>query len=353
VHTDILDNLNTAILLLKADLSVSYINAASESLLDISSTRVIGQSIHSLFSEQDAKPALASAIAKNTVFTRREAVLNLSSGQQITVDYAVTPISNQGDNTHITSVLIELQPIDKLLRISRDEEMLSSQHQYQALVRGLAHEIKNPLGGIRGAAQLLAKKLGQDMQDYTEVIIEETDRLAKLVDELLGPRNIPNMQPLNIHEVLERVRNLVEAEANHQITVLRDYDPSIPELTGDKEQLIQATLNIARNAMQILFSAEIEHPQMRLKTRALRQFTIGSKLHRLVCQIEISDNGPGITEDLVDSIFLPLVTGRAEGTGLGLSISQSIINQHQGLIECHSLPGNTRFLIHIPLQQAH
>ncbi len=223
------------------------------------------------------------------------------------------------------------------------------------MIRGLAHEIKNPLGGLRGAAQLLARELpSEDLADYTNIIIEEADRLRNLVDNMLGPNTNPRMEPTNIHEVLERVRHLVEAEGLGNIRVLRDYDPSIPELIGDREQLIQATLNIVRNAMQALqqHGYSVENPQITLRTRALRQFTIGSHRYRLVCRVDVIDNGPGIPESVREAIFLPMVSGRPEGTGLGLSISQSIINRHRGLIECVSEPGSTVFTLNIPLELA-
>jgi two-component system nitrogen regulation sensor histidine kinase GlnL len=223
------------------------------------------------------------------------------------------------------------------------------------LVRGLAHEIKNPLGGLRGAAQLLARELASEqLADYTNVIIEEADRLRNLVDRLLSaPRRITR-EPVNIHEVLERVRHLVEAESHGALSIQRDFDPSIPELHGDREQLIQAVLNVARNARQAL-AREVPRsvPQLGFRTRAQRQFTIGSQRHRLVCQVEISDNGPGVPPELLETLFLPMVSGRADGTGLGLAIAQSIINQHQGLIECRSRPGQTTFTLLLPLENSH
>ena len=248
--------------------------------------------------------------------------------------------------------MIELQPLDRLLRISREEGILSSQQNSQALIRGLAHEIKNPLGGLRGAAQLLAKELpNETLIDYTNIIIEEADRLGNLLNCMLGPHDLLDLQSINIHEVLERVRYLVSAETGGNIDIVRDYDPSIPELIGDKERLIQAVLNIVRNAMQALLNNTAPNitPTIALKTRTMRNFTIGALRHRLVCRVEITDNGPGISEQLMKTIFLPMVSGRADGTGLGLSISQSIINHHKGLIQCASKTGSTTFFIYIPL----
>lgn len=352
VHTNILDNLRTAIVLLNRDLSVRYINAGAESLLKISGTRVVGEPVSTLFTEgQEEYDTLAEAIDSGSPFTKRETQLQLPDGKLITVDFAVTPILV---DDAVSAYVVELQPLDRLLRISREEGMLSAQQNSQTLIRGLAHEIKNPLGGLRGAAQLLAKELpNESLTDYTNIIIEEADRLSNLVDRMLGSNNPLDIKPLNIHEVLERVKSLVDAETHGKVDIRRDYDPSIPELKGDKERLIQAVLNVVRNAMQALRNGcfdESQSPIITLKTRALRQFTIGPKRHRLVCKIEISDNGPGIDKDLIETIFLPMVSGRADGTGLGLSIAQSIVTHHQGLIECDSKPGCTVFSLFIPLE---
>ncbi len=358
LHTDILDNLTTAILMVEPDLSISYLNSSAEALLKVSGSRVLGESIANLFTEQsdEERSSLLENIYASSAFTKRETQLLLPSGHTITVDCAVTPIFERGKSGDAkqTSMVIELQPLDRLLRISRDEGILSTQQNYQALIRGLAHEIKNPLGGLRGAAQLLAKELpNESLVDYTNIIIEEADRLSNLVNSMLGSHNLLELQPLNIHEVLERVRTLIVAETAGQLTIARDYDPSIPELIGDKERLIQAVLNIVRNAMQALLEqSNTENPSITLKTRTLRQFTIGSHRHRLVCRVEITDNGPGIPDELIETLFLPMVSGRADGTGLGLSISQSIINHHKGLIECTSKPGCTTFSIYIPLQES-
>ena len=222
-----------------------------------------------------------------------------------------------------------------------------------SLVRGLAHEIKNPLGGIRGAAQLLARELPEEsLKDYTNVIIEEADRLRNLVDRMLGSNKLPSLAMTNVHEVLERVCSLVEAESQGCITLVRDYDPSIPDVLIDREQMIQAVLNIVRNAMQAISGQnELRLGRISLRTRAMRQFTIGHVRHRLVSKIEIIDNGPGIAPELQETIFYPMVSGRPDGTGLGLAITQNIISQHQGLIECDSHPGHTTFSIFLPLEQ--
>jgi two-component system nitrogen regulation sensor histidine kinase GlnL len=352
LHTQILDNLKTAILLVEADLRVSYLNPAAEALLETSRSRALGEPITHLFSEPgDTAAGLREAVRGGAAFTKRETQFTLPNGQQITVDYAVTPVPEPEQRV---SLILELQPLDRLLRISRDEGILSSQENTRALVRGLAHEIKNPLGGLRGAAQLLARELPDSgLRDYTNIIIEEADRLRNLVDRMLGPHKMPDRKPLNIHEVVERVRQLLDVETHGQIEFVRDYDPSLPDLRGDKEQLIQAVLNVARNAVEAIqrVSPPIRHPRIQFRTRALRQFTIGTQRHRLVVRIEIADNGPGVPPKLAETIFLPMVSGRPDGTGLGLSIAQSIINHHNGLIECSSQPGNTVFSLYIPVEQ--
>ena len=351
LHTRILDNLKTAILLVEPDLTVSYINTAAEALLEISGSRMLGEPITALFREQDDTVAsLREAIRAGSAFTKRETLLALPSGQQITVDYAVTPVLEEGDRV---SLVLELQPLDRMLRISREEGILSFQQSTRLLVRGLAHEIKNPLGGLRGAAQLLARELpDRALRDYTNIIIEEADRLRKLVDQMLGPHKAPDKKPLNIHEAIERVRQLLEAETHGAVAFIRDYDPSIPDLLGDKEQLIQAVLNVVRNAVEAIgaMPEPPAAPTIVLRTRTLRQFTIGTQRHRLVAKVDIVDNGPGIASELLETIFLPMVSGRSDGTGLGLSISQSILNRHNGLIECVSSPGNTVFSLYLPLE---
>lgn len=355
LHRLLLDNLTTATLLLDAELRLQYMNPAAEMLLAVSGQRSHGQFISELFTESpEALASLRQAVEQAHPFNKREAILTSVSGQTLTVDYAVTPIVTRQQ----TLLLLEVHPRDRLLRISKEEAQLSQQETTKLLVRGLAHEIKNPLGGIRGAAQLLARELPEEsLRDYTNVIIEEADRLRNLVDRMLGSNKLPQLAMTNIHEVLERVCSLVQAESQGRIVLQRDYDPSIPELLIDREQMIQAVLNIVRNAMQALASQADGLPagsvlgRISLRTRTLRQFTIGHLRHRLVCKVEIIDNGPGIPPELRDTLFYPMVSGRPEGTGLGLAITQNIISQHQGLIECDSHPGHTVFSIFLPLDQ--
>lgn len=350
LHRLLLDNLTTATILLNAELCLEYMNPAAEMLLAVSGQRSHGQFISELFTESpEALSSLRQAVEHAHPFTKREAMLTSLSGQSLTVDYAVTPIFNTGQ----TLLLLEVHPRDRLLRITKEEAQLSKQETTKLLVRGLAHEIKNPLGGIRGAAQLLARELpSEGLRDYTNVIIEEADRLRNLVDRMLGSNKLPSLAMTNIHEVLERVASLIEAEAQGSVILVRDYDPSIPDVLIDREQMIQAVLNIVRNAMQALSSqSDLRLGRISLRTRTLRQFTIGHTRHRLVAKVEIIDNGPGIPQDMQETIFYPMVSGRPDGTGLGLAITQNIISQHQGLIECESHPGHTVFSIFLPLEQ--
>lgn len=347
-HQKLLDNLSTAIVVVSPELRIVLISPAAQALLELSESKSLGASLHELFPGQDQ---LLDSIrpAELNPYTNRGLTLELASGHELTVDCTFTPISSeQGE---ITDLILELHPLDRIMRINRGEGLISAQETTQALVRGLAHEIKNPLGGLRGAAQLLAKELpNPELQEYTRIIIQESDRLRDLVDRLLGSNRQPHFENLNIHEVLEHVRTLVLAEVGDSISLLRDYDPSLPDILGDRAQLIQAVLNIVRNAMQAI-EANTTERKISLRSRVQRQFTIGVQHYRLVCRVDIVDNGPGIPEHIRDAIFIPMVSGNAEGTGLGLAISQSIINQHKGLIECSSKPGCTRFTLYIPLEE--
>ncbi len=352
-YRSILDNLTTAVIVVDRSLRIIYLNSAAENMLETSLLRVRGLRLAGLLLETDRSvDTLQTAAETGQTYTRREASLLLATGGRLTVDYSVTPFGSRSEQ-----LLLEIQPRDRQLRISREEDLLTQQEATRILVRGMAHEIKNPLGGIRGAAQLLDRELTDTGQkEYTGVIIDEADRLRSLVDRMLGPNRALQMTPINIHEVLERVRTLVEAESRGSLTFRRDYDVSLPEFPGDREQLIQAFLNIARNAMEAAFEYRGRHlndepPTITFRTRVLRQFTIGQHRHRLVCRVDIIDNGPGVPPELLQNIFYPMISGRANGTGLGLSITQSIIGQHRGLVECESEPGKTDFIIFLPLEE--
>lgn len=342
----LLDSLSTAVILLDSQLHLRHMNPAAEALLGISCERSRGEPVTGFFyEEEETEQQLSLAASQANHYTKRHAEWQLFTGGQVTVDYTVTPFGEDA------GLILEVQSIDRLLRISREELLSASQETTRNLVRGMAHEIKNPLGGIRGAAQLLARELPEStLQEYTGVIIDEADRLRNLVDRMLGPNQLPQRQDLNIHEVLERVATIVKAESSGTVKIRRDYDPSIPSLSADKEQLIQALLNIARNAMQALLETSTEQAEICLRTRVVRRYTIGRRHHALVCLVEIVDNGPGIPPELVENIFYPMISGRADGTGLGLTISQHLIHQHNGLIECHSEAGETRFTLYLPME---
>ncbi len=347
-YKQILENLSTAVVLLDGELRVEYANPAAEMLLEATLRRLAHISVADWFSpETNEIEELRVCCKSGHPYTRREARLLTQGGRQLTVDYSISPLFWGGGQ----QLLIEIEARDRLMRIEREEDLLNQHETARSVARGMAHEIKNPLGGIRGAAQLLERELPDPaLQDYTRVIIEEADRLRNLVDRLLGPRTLPKLANVNIHAILERVCQLIEAETKGSVKLERDYDPSIPEFTGDAEQLIQAVLNIVRNSMQAMQAASTEAPTIKIRTRASRQITLGAEKHRLVCSVEIIDNGPGIPEEILSKIFYPMVSGRAEGSGLGLSIAQSIINQHQGLIECETCPGETKFQLFIPLE---
>ena len=345
----ILENLNTAVLLLDAELHLLYMNPASEMLFALSAPRATGHPIGKLLHNNgEFITNLERALNTSHPFTERELVLRLPNGHCITVDCTITPLS-AGNLT--TALLTELSQLDRQLRIAREETLLAQHHATRDVVRGLAHEIKNPLGGLRGAAQLLERELDDDrLKEYTGIIIGEADRLQNLLNRMLGPNTLPHKQWVNIHELLERVRQLGQVEAPPGVSLNRDYDPSLPELFADPDQLIQALLNLVRNAMQAVAA---DGGQITLKTRVKRQITIGARRHKLIASIQVIDNGPGIAPDMLDKIFYPMVTDRPDGTGLGLPIAQTLIHQHNGLIECHSQAGQTIFTIMIPLENTH
>lgn len=351
MHNKILDHLNTAILLFDKTLTLVYINTTGEMLFADSYRHLVGVSARELFMSTNAAVIqdLEQCLKSHETIVVNELVLELLN-KSISVNFSATPMLEQET---LTGVIVELQRTGTLLRISKEEQLLAQHNTARMLIRGLAHEIKNPLGGLRGAAQLLDLELNDpELKEYTQIIIAESDRLQMLMDRMLGPNKPPQKQDLNIHEVLERVRQLVEAESSGHIVINRDYDPSIPNIKADRNQLIQAVLNIVRNAVQAL-STQQYSGEISLKTRIFRQISIGRKRFKLAAKIDIADNGPGIPPDMLERIFYPMITGRAEGTGLGLSIAQSLINQHDGLIECSSTPGNTVFTIYLPVENHH
>jgi two-component system nitrogen regulation sensor histidine kinase GlnL len=348
-NTSLLDNLTTAVVVLDHNYCLYHMNPSAEALLETSQRHSHTARITELLrNPEELLQALESVNKNGTTIITRKVELLLANNNRILVDYSLSPVNHSGE----MFFLLELQELNRTWSIARKESLLTRHETTIEMIRGLSHEIKNPLGGIRGAAQLLASELpDSQLQDYTNVIIEETDRLVNLVDRLTGHYKKPDLKKLNVHEVLERVRNLVDAETRGSIKITRDYDPSLPDITGDLEQLIQAVLNIVRNAMQALTENKLKgrKPEIILRTRAVSHATIGPTAYKLVARIEIIDNGPGVPPEIIDNIFYPLISGRAEGTGLGLSIAQNILKNHNGLIECESNEGQTRFILSIPL----
>ncbi|MCK8515270.1 nitrogen regulation protein NR(II) [Methylonatrum kenyense] len=341
LNSRLLENMQTALILLDQESRVRFINPAAQALFAVSARQVQGHRLYPASPGGRVLERLAEeAMHHGEAFTQREVRVEVSGSHHITVDVAAIPISE-------CELLLELSQLDRRLRITREQSLINQNQATRHLLRGLAHEIKNPLGGLRGAAQLLERELkAPDLREYTQVIIEEADRLRTLVNGLLGPNSPPNKREVNVHEVLERVRQLVDAEAPEGVGLVRDYDPSIPSLIGEPNQLIQAVLNIVRNALQ----AVGEVGRITLRTRSQRQFTIADVPHKLVARIDIEDTGPGIPPEMMERIFYPMVTSRAKGSGLGLSIAQTLIHQHGGLIECWSEPGQTLFTIWLPLE---
>ena len=347
-HTEqFLDHLSTGILVFDAQLKLVAINTAGEVLLGQSARLARGKTPMELLANgAQMADQLQRAMASGDMILNRGCRLELSQSQVQRVNCTATPLSGPEGTT---GVIAELRTVDHHLRIEQEEQLMNQQEASRALVRGLAHEIKNPLGGLRGAAQLLEREINDDsLKEYTRIIIGEADRLQNLMNRMLGPNDIPHIQVTNIHTVLERVRELVLVEVGDGLKIRPDYDPSLPDLQADPELLVQALLNIVRNAAQALEgSGEIV-----LRTRVKRQFHIGAHKHRLVAAIDVIDDGPGIPVELQEKIFFPMITTRDEGTGLGLSIAQSLVARHKGLIECNSRPGNTVFTMLLPLDDS-
>ncbi|MEI6415146.1 MAG: nitrogen regulation protein NR(II) [Pseudomonadota bacterium] len=343
----ILDNLTTTILLFDAGSRLRYVNTAGEILFAVSARHILGR----LATELPIGPVqahLEQARRGGLQVTERDVELTLADGRTLRVDCTLVPLGYAG---YPGEVFMEIRLIEHFSGWwGREDQQISQQSALTALIRGLAHEIRNPLGGLRGAAQLLQQELPDPaLREYTEIIIAEADRLQSLVNRVLGTSGRPRRQPLNIHQLLERVRQLVGAESAGALPLRSDYDPSLPEISGDADQLIQALLNVVRNAAR----AAGHGGEVWLRTRVSRQVTIGTVRHRLAVRIEIQDNGPGVNGTLQDKIFLPMVSGCEGGAGLGLSIAQSLIRQHGGLIVFRSRPGETVFSILLPVESRH
>jgi two-component system, NtrC family, nitrogen regulation sensor histidine kinase GlnL len=333
-----LELLATAVVALDQDFIVRYANPAAENLLATGAKSLLGQPFLQLFAEREAlERALAEALSTHWDYSAQNVTYTRPGREPLPLACTMARIEAHG-----LALLAELRPIEEQLRYAREERLVFEQQANRELIRNLAHEIKNPLGGLRGSAQLLERELDKpELREYTQVIIKEADRLQRLMDRMLTPHRAPRVEQVSIHEVLERVRSLVSAEFGADIE--RDYDPSLPPVLADREQLIQTVLNIARNAAQ----AGAAH--IGFRTRALRQITILRQRHRLALELQVIDDGPGVPAEIQERIFSPLVSGREGGTGLGLSLAQTYVQYHQGVIEFESRPGRTLFRILLPL----
>lgn len=346
---NLLDSMNTALLVVDGDLIIQYANHAGQAFFETGAKQLYGHKLSDYFSDDsDIVGRLRDALAKGEDFTETELRIWFKDKRSILADVTVTNLeAEQG-----VRLLFEVKKIDKQRRISRENLQHAQHYAARELVRGLAHEIKNPLGGIRGAAQLLEKELLKaDHREFTQMIIEQSDRLRNLVDRLLGPNSLPQFKWNNLHEALEKVRSLAMVGSNYQITIIRDYDPSIPDIHADQDMIQQAVLNIVRNAIQALKDSATPNPEIRLVTRVERQMTIHGTRHPLVAKLVIVDNGPGIPAAIRDTLFYPMVSSKDNGSGLGLSIAQTLINHHKGKIDVDSMPGHTEFTLYIPIDR--
>ncbi len=341
----ILEQQTTAVICLNAKFRVSYMNNAAEILFAVTAHKAVGLPLDCLASFTPGFISrLHDAFDQERYHTEREVSFIRAGVTAPKVDCTISPIQSENNKR---CLLLELHDIDQRIKAAKESAMLSQQESSRHLLRGLAHEIKNPLGGLRGAAQLLEGELeDESLHEYTGIIIREADRLHQLIDRMLGPHALPKPQVVNVHEILEYVRTLTQAEAPETVSFKTDYDPSIPEFSADRDHFIQVFLNITGNALQALQGKG----SITFCTRVARYVSIGSRLHKLVGIFKVIDNGPGIPEALRDSLFYPMTTGRVDGTGLGLSIAQSLINQQGGIIEYQSTTGNTEFSVTVPLE---
>jgi two-component system, NtrC family, nitrogen regulation sensor histidine kinase GlnL len=345
--TELLDALVTGIFLLDRELRVTYLNAAGQTLVGLSSNQALGRRITELArGAETLLPMFERALKGGEAVVQRELAWPGVGGVDRILDCAVSEALLAGT----PSLLLEIEDITQHRRLTRENALLAQLGGSRLMIRQLAHEIKNPLGGVRGAAQLLERELlDPALKEYTRIIISEADRLANLLDSMLGPGRPPAKQLINVHELLERVYHLLRSEAPEAVTVERDYDPSLPPLTVDPNHIIQAMLNLGRNAIQALAGANVPRPRLVLRTRVASNIGIGGRGHRLVASVQFEDNGPGVPAEIQDTIFYPLVSGRADGTGLGLGLAQDLVSRHGGLIEFDSAPGRTIFVIYLPM----
>ncbi len=348
--TELLDALVTGVFVLDRDLQVQYLNAAAQTLLGLGTNQTLGRRITDLSrGAETLLPLFERAQRGGEGVVQRELAWPEPGGVDRILDCAVSEVTIGPDSDRL---LLEIEDITQHRRLTRENALLAQLGGSRLMVRQLAHEIKNPLGGLRGAAQLLERELlDPALREYTRIIISEADRLTHLLDSMLGPGRPPAKQLVNVHELLERVYHLLRSEAAVGVTVDRDYDPSLPPLTVDPNHIIQAMLNLGRNAIQALSNSGVHAPRLVLRTRVGTNVSVGAR-HRLVASIQFEDNGPGVLPEIRDTIFYPLVSGRADGSGLGLGIAQDLVSRHGGLIEFDSAPGRTIFVISLPMDSA-
>ncbi len=342
----VIDHLSTAILLFDGDLRLKCINPAGESMLSVSSNRVDGMTAKEIWpSSSFFNRAIGKSVETGAIRIERGVEIDINLARSIKVDCTITPIVEE---EYPTEILVELTDANAIERVLNEVNQKTVQEAAKESVQGMAHEIKNPLGGIRGAAQLLEAELNDDdLKEYTQIIVNEADRLRNFIDRMLSPSKTSDVTDMNIHEVLEYVVSVVRAENSYPLNIQKNYDPSIPYIKADREQIIQAVLNLIRNAIQAID----ETGQIKIKTRIRRQVTIQNKLNRHVIVLEIIDDGPGIPPEIEAGAFYPMITGRPEGTGLGLTIAQQIIQSHGGLISYDRENDNTYFTILLPIEE--
>jgi two-component system nitrogen regulation sensor histidine kinase GlnL len=340
----VFDLMATALVVLNHELVITHLNSSAENILDISKDKAIGLSLEGqVFYSKELALLCKKAIDNQMAYRTREISIKTKNKHAL-LSCFVTPFSDQGFEK--PSILLELQDVRRDRIIQREEELANQRKLSRTIIQQLAHEVKNPLGGLRGAAQLLERKLpSSDLKKYTSVIIDEADRLVYLVDRTLGTGKIPSKERLNLHEISEYVIAIINNEKKPLVQIVKDYDPSIPSVYVDKDQIIQAALNIVKNSLY----AVSKEGKIVFRTRTLRNYTLGGIKHKLVIKLEIEDNGPGISEEMQPTIFYPLVTSKATGTGLGLTIAQDLISRNEGLIEFSSEPGLTSFSIILPM----
>lgn len=343
-YLSLIESLECAVIVIDRQSNLELVNISAETLFCQSRRYLLGQPLTNLIDSEAVQKCIDDCLQSNAQFTLREVAIKAGSRESL-VDMTLSCVTNAGNDE--PSVLVELNVINRISRFMKEKNQLERQQAFRLMMRGLAHEIKNPLGGIRGAAQLLDRELAEPSQkELTDILIKEADRLTRLVDRVMGSREQLKPQYLNIHEVLEHVLHLVSVKSPEQIIVERFYDPALPEINVDKEQMIQAVLNIVGNGIEA--QAGLAKIKLGFVTQFERFVTLNQEMHRQVLKIKIWDNGPGVPKEIRNNLFDPLITGRPEGTGLGLSITQEIVQRHKGVVQLEDHHGKTCFSVYLP-----